>query len=55
MQLGDRHSAVPRGRMLAKVRSICHVPGTNFAPILEPLGQCWPLADATWGQALGGA
>ena len=40
MQPRDRHSAVPGGRMLAKVRSVRHVPGTNFALILEPLGQC---------------
>jgi len=31
MQPRDRHSAVPGGRMLAKVRSVRHVPGTNFA------------------------
>jgi hypothetical protein len=30
MQTGDRHSAVPGGRMLAKVRCIGHVPGTNL-------------------------
>ena len=40
MQPGDRHSAAPGGRMLANVRSVRHVPGTNFALILEPLGQC---------------
>jgi hypothetical protein len=30
MQPGDRHSAVPGGRMLAKVRCVRHVPGTTF-------------------------
>jgi hypothetical protein len=30
MQRGDRHSAIPGGRMLAKVRCFRHVPGTRF-------------------------
>jgi hypothetical protein len=32
MQRGDRHSAVPGGRTLAKVRCVRHVPGTDLGP-----------------------
>ena len=49
MQIGDRHSAVTGGRMLAKVSSVRHVPGTKFgAP-----GDMLAIVDADWGRALG--
>jgi hypothetical protein len=56
--LGRGTRRCPEGRMLAKVSCVHHVPDTNFevsGTIFGAPGDVLAMADANWGEALGGA
>jgi hypothetical protein len=41
--------------MLAKVRCVCHVPGTDLGTDFGAPGDMLAIVDSDWGRARGGA